>query len=61
MNRRTLGITLLVVGLVVFLVALGADLVGLGGAPSLGPTQVTAAIIGAAVAIAGVLLRAVRA
>ena len=56
MNRRTLGVTLLALGVTVLLVALAADLVGLGS----GPRQVTGTVAGAVIAAAGVLLHAVR-
>jgi hypothetical protein len=59
MNRRALSITLLVVGIVVLLVALGADLVGLGGGLSFGPQQAAGAATGAIVAAAGATLKAV--
>ncbi len=59
MNRRALGITLLVVGIVFLLVALGADLVGLGTGTSLGPQRVTGAVTGLLIAGAGAALRAV--
>jgi len=58
MNRRALGVVLLVLGVLVLLMALGADLLGLGTGPSFGPRQVAGAVVGAVVAVCGLLLRA---
>ena len=58
MSRKVLSLNLLVLGIVVLLVALGADLVGLGSGPFLGSRQAAGTAFGAVVAAVGVVLRA---
>ncbi len=55
MNKKTLGIIAVVIGVVVLLVSLGANLLGIG-APGFGFKQVIGAVAGAVVAIVGVIL-----
>jgi len=55
MNKRALGVTLSVIGVVVLLVALGADLVGLGSAAAFGPRQAAGAVAGATIAVVGAI------
>jgi cytochrome c biogenesis protein CcdA len=59
MNKKTLGIAALVVGIVFLLVSLGADVLGIGQ-PGFGTRQITGAIIGAAIAIIGIVFMAAR-
>ncbi len=56
-SRKTVGIVLLVVGIVVLLLALLADPIGLGGSsPVFGPYQIAGTIAGAIVAVGGFAL-----
>jgi hypothetical protein len=55
-NNKTLGIVLLVVGIVVLLLSLAADMIGIGGAAGFGYKQIIGAIIGAIVAVVGFVL-----
>ena len=58
MGKNTLGIVLLVVGLVILVVSLAADPLGLGGGNTvLGPRQIAGTVVGAIVAVVGVVLR----
>lgn len=58
MNKRTLGVILLVVGVIVLLVALGADVVGLGSSQAFGFKQIIGAVVGVVVAAVGGVLMA---
>jgi len=53
MSKRTIGIGLVVLGVLVLIGSLGADVLGLGGAPGIGWKQLIGAGIGLIVAIAG--------
>ena len=58
MGKKTAGIVLLVVGIVIFVVSLAADSLGLGGSNVVfGPQQIAGTIVGAIVAIVGLVLR----
>jgi hypothetical protein len=58
MGKKTAGTILLAVGIVIVVVSLGADLLGIGGInPVLGPQQIAGTIVGAIVAIVGLVLR----
>ena len=46
MSRRTQGIVLMVVGVVIVIVSLGADAMGLGAKPGLGVKQALGAVAG---------------
>jgi hypothetical protein len=55
--RKTIGIVLLVVGIIVLLVSLFADTLGLGGSsPVFGPYQIAGTIVGVIVALVGLVL-----
>ena len=56
MGSKTAGIVLLVVGIVVLLLSLAADPIGIGGHLGFGPYQIVGAIVGAIVAIVGLVL-----
>ena len=56
MNKKNLGIALLVVGIVVLLLSLTADMIGIGGAPGLGIKQILGAGTGVVVAVVGFFL-----
>lgn len=53
MNQKTLGVGLLVVGVILFLVSAAADTLGIGGAPGFGWKQITGVIIGVVLAAVG--------
>ena len=53
MGKRTLGLSLLVVGLVLVLLGLTADTIGLGEGSQFGYKQISALVGGAVVAAAG--------
>jgi hypothetical protein len=58
MGKKTAGIVLLVVGIVIFVVSLAADPLGLGGSNTvLGPQQIAGSVVGAIVAVVGLVLR----
>ena len=57
MSKRTLGMALIVVGVIIILVSLLADTIGLGAQPDIiGWRQILGAVIGAALGIGGVVL-----
>jgi len=55
-GKKTAGITLLVVGIAVLLLSLVADPIGIGGSPGFGPYQIVGTIVGAIVAVVGLVL-----
>ena len=56
MSRRTVGLTLAVVGLIVGLLFALADAIGLGGSPGFGRSQIMGVIVGVVILIIGVLI-----
>jgi hypothetical protein len=56
MTKRQVSLILLVLGIVILLVAVTADLTGLGGQTGFGWKQITATVLGIVVAIAGGIL-----
>ncbi|MBI5963112.1 MAG: hypothetical protein HY863_06540 [Chloroflexi bacterium] len=52
-NRKTIGITLLVVGVILLIGSLAADAIGLGAAPGFGYRQIAGSVAGAVVAVFG--------
>jgi hypothetical protein len=52
-NKKTVGIALIVVGAVLLVVSLAADVIGLGAASAFGYKQIIGAIAGVIVAIIG--------
>ena len=52
-NRKTIGIALIVIGVVALIVSLAADVIGLGGAPGFGYKQIVGALVGVIVAAVG--------
>jgi hypothetical protein len=46
MSKKTLGIVLVVVGVIVVIASLGADAFGFGGSPGLGWKQALGAVVG---------------
>jgi hypothetical protein len=55
-NKKTIGIALIVLGVVVLVVSLAADAIGLGGAPGFGYRQIIGTIVGVIVAVVGYVL-----
>ncbi len=55
-SRKLAGIVLIVVGLVVLILALAADVFGIGGAPGFGRYQIAGAVVGVIVAVVGLIL-----
>ena len=53
MGKRTLGLSLLVVGLVLVLLGLTADTIGLGEGSQFGYKQISSLVVGAVVAAVG--------
>ena len=58
MSKRAPGIVLLVLGIVVLLVALGADVVGLGNASAFGTKQIIGVVAGVVIGAVGITLLA---
>jgi hypothetical protein len=57
-NKKTVGIVLLVVGVVILVLSLAADPLGIGaGNVVFGPRQIVGTIVGAVLAVAGLVLR----
>ena len=55
-NRKTMGVTLLVVGAVLLIGSFTADMIGIGVAPGIGYKQIIGAVAGAVIAVAGFIL-----
>jgi hypothetical protein len=55
-GKKTTGIVLLVVGIVVLLLSLAADPIGIGSHPGFGYYQIAGAIVGAILAVVGLIL-----
>ena len=55
-NVRTLGVILLAIGLVMLVLAVSADVIGLGQAHAFGTKQIAGAVVGVLVAAIGSLL-----
>jgi len=55
-GKKTVGIVVLVVGIVVLLLSLVADPIGIGGHPGFGRYQVVSIIVGAIVTVVGLVL-----
>jgi hypothetical protein len=53
MSKRTIGVVLLVAGVLIFLISAAADPLGIGGAPGIGWKQILGMVVGVAVAAAG--------
>lgn len=53
MQPKSTGIALLAFGVVLFLVALSADLLGIGAHPGIGLKQLAGAAVGVVLAVAG--------
>ena len=55
-GKKTAGIVLLVVGIVVLLLSLLADLIGIGGGGAFGYRQIAGTVVGAVVTVVGLVL-----
>ena len=53
MDKKQLGIVLLVVGVIILLVSLLADTIGIGGAARFGYRQIAGAVVGVILAVVG--------
>ncbi len=56
MSKKMLGVVFIILGVIVLVVSLAADALGIGNATGIGWKQILAAVIGALVALLGVLL-----
>lgn len=54
--KRTIGLVLVIVGIVALIVSAAGDAIGLGGSPGFGYKQVVGTAVGAIVAIVGAIL-----
>jgi hypothetical protein len=55
-NKKTVGIVLLVVGIILSILSLIADRIGIGAAPGFGMNQIIATTVGVIMAVAGLVL-----
>jgi hypothetical protein len=55
-SKKTVGVVLLVVGIIVLLVSVLADVIGIGNQTVFGYLQIAAAVVGAIVAVVGLVL-----
>ncbi len=55
--NKTIGIVLLILGAVILVLFLVADIIGLGGSHGFGPTQIVGTIVGAIVTAIGLALK----
>jgi hypothetical protein len=53
MSKKTIGVVLLVVGVLIFLISAAADSLGIGGSPGIGWKQMLGMGVGVVVAAAG--------
>ncbi len=56
MNKKTIGLILIIVGIIILLLSLLADTLGIGGTVTFGYKQTTGVIVGLVLAIIGFLL-----
>lgn len=52
-NRKTIGMALLVIGVVLLVASLAADVIGIGGTAIFGYKQIIGAIVGVITAVVG--------
>ena len=55
-GRKMMGVVLLVIGAMILALSVLADLIGIGGVSGVGPDQVVGAVVGAIVAVVGLVL-----
>ena len=56
MGKKGLSLILVVIGIIILLVSLLADVLGIGGYPGIGYKQILGAIVGAVISIIGFIL-----
>ena len=56
MGKKGLSLILIVIGIIILLVSLLADMIGIGGYPGVGYKQIIGAIVGAVISIIGLIL-----
>ena len=56
MQKKRLSLILIVIGIIILLVSLLADVLGIGGYPGMGYKQIIGAIVGAVISIIGFIL-----
>jgi hypothetical protein len=56
MGKKGLSLILIVVGIIILLSSLLADMIGIGGYPGIGYKQIIGAIVGAVISIIGLIL-----
>jgi len=56
MGKKGLSLILIVVGIIILLVSLLADMIGIGGYPGMGYKQIIGAIVGGVISIIGFIL-----
>lgn len=57
-NRKTMGAVLLAIGIVLTVVSLLADTIGIGGSSIFGFKQILGTVVGAVLAVAGLVVMA---
>ncbi len=55
-NKKTIGIVLVVVGILLLILSLAADAIGIGGSPGIGYKQILGAVAGVVIAVVGYVL-----
>jgi len=56
MAKKGLSLILIVVGIIILLSSLLADMIGIGGYPGIGYKQIIGAIVGAVIAVTGFII-----
>jgi nitrate reductase gamma subunit len=56
MSKRTIGVVVVILGMVLVIVSLAADALGIGHEPGIGLIQILGAVAGGVVALGGVWL-----
>ena len=56
MSKRTIGIVLIIIGVVLAIVSLAADAIGIGSYPGINWAQIVGAAVGIIIALVGVWL-----
>ncbi len=56
MSKRTMGVVLVVLGVVMLVVSLAADMIGIGNQAGIGWKQILGAVVGVIIAVGGVWL-----
>ncbi len=57
MQKKGLGVALIIIGIIILLISLLADPLGIGGYPGIGTKQTIGIIIGLVICIVGLFLR----